>query len=128
MRAEACVGKVVLTAQVIPMGGDLCVAVTGGDRPHLGSVALAVPHPGITDETIPSATASVLNLPAHREGEIAGRMAKTLSAALGRPVAVLCGIHFDRFSPELGAETERAGEALCKKLLDMYETESKRDL
>lgn len=71
MRTEARVNGVVLTAEVIPMGDDLCVAVTGGDRPHLGSVALAVPHPGITDPDLPSATVSTLNLPAHRDDALA---------------------------------------------------------
>lgn len=118
MRAEACADGVILTAEVIPMGDDLCVAVTGGDRPHLGCAALAVPHPGITDPSLPSATVSTLNLPAHRDGYLADRMAKTLSAALAHPVAVVCGVHFDRFSPELARGAERAVDALCREILN----------
>lgn len=121
MRAQSRVNGVLLTAEVIPMGEDLCVAVTGGDRPHLGCAALALPHPGITDPTAPSATVSALNLPAHRDDRVAGGMAKTLSAALARPVAVLCGIHFDHFSPQLAADTERAAAELCDEILGLLE-------
>jgi len=117
MKIEVQVGEVILAAEVVPMGDDLCVAVTGGDRPHLGCAALAAPHPGISDPSVPSATVSTLNLPAHRDDRLAAGMAKRLSAALGRPAAVLCGVHFDRFSPELEREAEQAGEELCRKVL-----------
>lgn len=117
MRTEARVNGVVLTAEVIPMGDDLCVAVTGGDRPHLGCAALAIPHSGITDPDLPSATVSTLNLPAHRDDALANGMAKTLSAALGQPVAVLCGVHFDQFSPEIASDARRAAEELCRQIL-----------
>lgn len=117
MKVEACVHGVTLTAEVIAMGEDLCVAVTGGDRPHLGSVALAVPHPGITDPDLPSATVSTLNVPGHRDDQIANQMAKALSASLGRHVAVLCGVHFDHYSPQLAADAEQAAAELCQQLL-----------
>lgn len=118
MKTEVRVNGVTLTAEVIPMGEDLCVAVTGGDRPHLGSAALAVPHPGITDPSLPSATVSTLNLPGHRDDHLANRMAKALASALERPAAVLCGVHFDRFSPQLAADAERAADLLCAQILE----------
>lgn len=120
MKVEACVHGVTLTAEVIAMGEDLCVAVTGGDKPHLGSVALAVPHPGITDPTLPSATVSTLNVPGHRDDRIANQMAKALSASLGRHVAVLCGIHFDHFSPGMAADAEGAARELCKEIQKQF--------
>lgn len=71
MRVETHIGGVALTAEVIHMGENLCVVVTGGDQPHMGCVALAVPHPGISNPGLPSATVSALNLPAHRD-DVAG--------------------------------------------------------
>lgn len=117
MIVKACVNGVTLTAELVSLGEDLCVAVTGGDRPHLGCAALALPHPGITDPVIPSATVSTLNLPGHRDDQLANRMAKTLSAALSHPVAVLCGVHFDQFSPQVLSEAEQAADVLCNEIL-----------
>lgn len=117
MHAEARINNVILTAQIVPMGEDLCVAVTGGDRPHLGCAALAVPHSGITDPSLPSATVSTINLPGHRDDRLADKIAKTLSCALSHPVAVLCGVHFDQFSQQLAADAEQAAEMLCGEIL-----------
>lgn len=44
-------------------------------------------------------------------------MAKTLSAALGQPVAVLCGVHFDHYLPQLAADAEQVAAELCHQLL-----------
>lgn len=118
MKAEVCAGRVTLTAQLLPMGEDWCLVVTGGDRPHLGCAAVAVPHPGISDPSMPSATVSTLNLPGHRDDHLANRIAKTLSAGLGRSVAVLCGVHFDSFSPEMISDGERAADELCRLVLE----------
>lgn len=93
-------GRFTLTAQAIPMGQDLCVAVWGGDRPHVGCAALAAPHPSLRGDGSPSATVSTLNLPAHRDDGIANAMARRLSTELGRPVAVVCGVHADGASGE----------------------------
>lgn len=117
MEIEAVSGSVRLRAVAVPMGEDLCVAVTGGDRPHIGCTSLAVPHPGISDPARPSATVSTLNLTAHRDGQIADQLAKLLSSALGRPVAVVCGVHFDHFSPTLENDTHAAVQALSEAIL-----------
>lgn len=117
MTVNVCANGVALAAEVIPMGGDLCVVVTGGNRPHLGCTALAVPHSGITDPNLPSATVSTLNLPAHRDDYLANQIAKVLSSILAHPVAVVCGVHFDCFSAEVAANVEYAGENLCQEIL-----------
>lgn len=121
MKTEIRFKNVLLTAEIIPMGRDLCVAVTGGDRPHLGCAALASPHPGITDPSVSSATVSTLNLPGHRDDRLADSIAKTLSSALSRPVAVLCGVHFDLFSPQLVIEAENAAKMLCDEILRLLD-------
>ena len=121
MRIEASVQNVALSAEAVRMGEDLCVVLTGGDRPHLGCAALAVPHPGISDPDRPSATVSTLNVPAHRDGDIANLVAKELSSALGCHVAVVCGIHFDRFSPELAETVVQAARRLSGLIVQSLE-------
>lgn len=118
MRVEVGYDGICLTAEGIPMGTDLCVVVTGGDTPHLGCAVLGIPHPGISDPQARGATASVLNLPAHRDDALAVPMAKTLSCALDRPVAVLCGVHFELFSLQLARAAQQAARILAGEILN----------
>lgn len=86
-----------LTMTVVRMGRDLCVGLFGGDAPHIGAVALAValavPHAGAGGE--PKATASLLSVDGHKEGELAQKIAQTLAARRRCRVSVSCGIHLD---------------------------------
>ena len=117
MTFEATVGRVHLQAEVMPMGQDLCIAVTGGDKAHLGCAALAVPHPGIRDATSPSATVSTINLTAHRDDVLANRIARQVCTRLKCPVAVCCGVHFDAFDAAAAQEAVEAAECLAGKII-----------
>lgn len=73
----------------IKLGEDINVCIYGGDNPHIGAVALAVP-----DEKH-GVSASVIAIPGHREDVIAREYSVKLSNALGCKVCILCGIHKD---------------------------------
>jgi len=92
-----------IQAQVLRIGTDLLVAVWGGEKPHIGAVAVAQPRPSLRDLNVVSATASVICLPAHKEDEIAKMVAETLAAALNTSVVVTAGIHWDNI-PQAGIE------------------------
>ena len=82
-------GRVRLTLHCVRMGEDLCVTLSGGDREHIGAVALGAP----------ATPTSVLALPGHREDELAQRIASQVASHLGVVVAVACGIHVDAILP-----------------------------
>jgi hypothetical protein len=92
-----------LTVVVLQMGQDLSVCLFGGDRPHIGSVALAVPRPSLRDGVALSATASVLNVVGHKEDRLTQSAAEQLAAGLGKVVSVAAGVHYDDLD-ELGIE------------------------
>jgi len=77
------------------IGQDLLVAMWGGERPHIGAVAVAQPRPSLRDESAVSATASVFCYVGHKEDGIAKEAAERLSAALNRNTTVTVGIHWD---------------------------------
>ena len=87
------------------LGRDLSVTVTGGDRPHIGSVAVAVPRPSLTGNGTLSATVSVMNMTGHKDDAVSVPLAKALAAHFNGTVCVSAGIHFD-------AVTERETEAV----------------
>ena len=75
------------------MGKDLIVSVVGGDTPHIGSVAVAIPRPSLKDASRISATVSIFNLVGHKDDEIARPMALKLARELNRRVVVVLGVH-----------------------------------
>lgn len=56
-----------LTIQIGRVGEDYQILLQGGERPHIGCTVLAVPRPSLTGSGACSSTASVLNLPGHKD-------------------------------------------------------------
>jgi hypothetical protein len=109
-------GSFDIEAGVVRIGEDLLVAIWGGDKPHIGAVAAALPRASITDPTQSSATASVISFPAHKEHELARRSSEKISAALNTPVVVTAGIHWDELS-EAGISTVMKNSELLVDLI-----------
>lgn len=93
-------GRIRINIKAFSIGEDLCVIISGGDRPHIGCVTLSVPRPSLLDESKTSATTSLLNLIGHKDDEAAKYVSKTLSSRLNKNVVVTCGIHVDNITVE----------------------------
>ena len=93
-----------LEAFVKQIGQDLLVAIWGGEKPHIGAVAVAQPRPSLKDESVVSATASVFCYLGHKDDIVAKEAAEKISAALNRHVTLTVGIHWDDID-EAGIKT-----------------------
>jgi hypothetical protein len=91
---------ITLSAVVVEMGSDLLVAVTGGERPHIGSASVSVPRPSLADPAKISSTTSTINLTGHKDNFAGDRVSSRLSAALNTNVVAVSGIHVDNIGPE----------------------------
>lgn len=100
-------------AQAIEDHG-LVVTIAGGERPHIGAVALAQPRPSLRDPHQRSATTSVLALVGHKDDEVARSMANQLAQASGRATTVIAGIHVDQATDE---EIEQF-RSLCRQAVE----------
>ncbi|MGD2270341.1 MAG: hypothetical protein PVI06_08080 [Desulfobacterales bacterium] len=87
-----------LTANVRLIGRDVLVAVWGGEKPHIGAVAVAQPRPSLKNPKVTSATASVFSYVGHKEDDLAKAAAEILAAALNTHVVVTAGIHWDNLT------------------------------
>jgi len=106
-----------IAIEALAMGEDLAVALSGGERPHIGAVALAEPHPGLDDPGRTSATASTIARLGHREDLLARGLSIRIAAATGRVVVLACGIHYDDLATqEIDAVTALAGR-LTERLI-----------
>ncbi len=98
---KTCTGLYDLHARVLRVGKtDWLVCIWGGQRPHIGAVAMAMPRPSLKDPTKWSSTVSVFTYPGHKEDQLVKEAAQSLSAALRGNVVVCAGAHWEDLSPE----------------------------
>lgn len=109
--------KLKLKVSVILAGGDVSICIHGGDKPHIGCTALAVPHPGICEKDKKSSTVSVINVTGHRDGSAAEYCAKRISGELKCVAAVSCGIHYNDFNINVKNELFEYLDELCKEII-----------
>lgn len=106
-----------IQAEVLSSGRDICVVICGGDRPHIGAVALGSMAESPNDPRRRSATPSVIAVPGHKEYYLALAGAEQLSKALDRTVVVSVGIHIDGITPELINKVEEEFHSLVADLV-----------
>ncbi len=99
------------------MGQDLNVSLSGGDRAHIGAVAVSEPRPSSQDPSRTSATTSVITLGSHKEDVIARAVSRRLAARLGVTVTVACGIHFDDLHSEDIPRIQHLVDGLIDRLI-----------
>jgi hypothetical protein len=120
---ETNTGAYDLTASVRRIGDDVLVAIWGGEKPHIGAVAIAQPRPSLKDPQAISATASVICLVGHKEDDLAKAAAEILAAALETQVVVTAGIHWDNLDPDAIERIIRNSETLVDMILAKWFTQ-----
>ncbi len=85
---------------VISISDDLVVIVGGGEKPHVGAVAVSVPRPSLADSEEVSSSTSVFTLTGHKEDDLAKMLAGKIAAALQKNVVLTAGIHVDDIPEE----------------------------
>ena len=105
-----------LEALVRKIGEDLLVAIWGGERPHIGAIAVAQPRPSLKDPMLRSATASVFCYPGHKDDVVAKDAAEKISSALNTNVTVTAGMHWEGID-EAGIEAVIANSRDLVKMI-----------
>lgn len=104
-----------LTALITSDG--LSVTITGGERPHVGGMAMSVPRLPIQQQPGGCDT-WIIPRPHHRDADIAAMVSKMVCQGTGHCTAVVAGIHIDGAEPhEIDTLIENSREA-SRRLLD----------
>ena len=111
-------GEYDLSASVRLIGPDVLVAIWGGEKPHIGAVAMSQPRPSLKDPAVTSSTASVFAYVGHKEDELAKAAAEILAATLKTNVVVTAGIHWDNLPPEGIQKVVENSEMLVEMILE----------
>ena len=104
-------GRIALTMKIVPVGDDIQVILTGGEA-HIGAVAVA---------SCGNPQGSVREMPHHREGELAQKIASRLANALHVTVSVCAGIHFPQISRDEIATVLALADRLTEDALNSLE-------
>jgi len=118
-------GSYDLEASVRQIGNDMLIAVWGGEKPHIGAVAVAQPRASLKDPNITSASTSVICILGHKEDQIAKQIAEKISATLNTLVIVTAGIHWDDISDQGIRKVIRHTEILIDLIIKKLMTERK---
>ena len=110
-------GEYDLSASIRLIGQDILVAIWGGEKPHIGAVAMAQPRPSLKDPAVTSSTASVFSYVGHKEDELAKATAEILAATLKTNVVVTAGIHWDNLPQEGIQRVIQNSEILVDQIL-----------
>jgi hypothetical protein len=118
------VGRLQIELKCLAMGPDICVSITGGDKPHLGAVALGSAHPSKSNPEVWSASVSLMTLLGHREDMLVYKAADQLASALGRNVVVCGGIHLEQIEASEISQTLMIVDDLIQELIRKINVES----
>lgn len=88
-------GKYQVCLHAMYCGSDASICIFGGDVPHIGAVAVAVPRKSLTGDGSDSASASVICITGHKEDELARLVALRISSKWQCNGTVSAGVHID---------------------------------
>lgn len=108
------------------IGDDLLVCCFGGDKPHIGAVAVAHPRPSLNDPRELSASANIICISGHREDELARSASLKLCRDLGCTVTVVAGMHWNDIDKEGISQVVANVEKLIGWLQELLANESEK--
>lgn len=113
--------QITLSAHLI--GEDVMVAIYGGDRAHIGAVAISMPRTSHQDAKAVSATTSVFVFPGHKEDELAKCSAEQMAKSINKRIVLTCGIHMNKISAEdIDRIQENVARLVSQAVLKIKET------
>jgi len=110
--------KVKLVA--IRSGNELTVIISGGEKPHIGSIAISIPRPSLKDSNKVSASTSVFVLVGHKEDELSKQIAENITKVTEKVTVTILGLHIDKATAQdieyLIQNTQKVVDKLIIKL------------
>ncbi len=85
---------------ITPVGKDIHILFSGGDRPHIGCTVMAVPRKSLTGDGSISVTSSVMNLTGHKDEAVCRELAEAWCRKTGRVTVCTGGFHADGITAE----------------------------
>jgi len=111
--------KVKLTA--VSSGKELTVVISGGEKPHIGAIAISIPRHSLEDSNKVSASTSVFTLVGHKEDELSKQIAENITKVTEKVTVTIVGLHIDKATAQdiecLIQNTQKVVDKLIIKLV-----------
>ncbi len=114
-------GRWGVEATAIATSAGVTIHVSGGDRPHVGAVAMGVPRPSLRDPARTSATVSVLAVTGHKDDELARPLAALAAARLNEVAVVVVGVHVEGATADEVARLAESARQAVELVLQQLE-------
>jgi hypothetical protein len=75
------------------VGNDLVLILKGGEKHHVGAVAMAIPYKQ-------TASASLISVYGHKDGEVAKPLAEKIAKKLKKTTVLIAGLHIENATKE----------------------------
>lgn len=98
-------------------GNGMVVCILGGEAPHVGAVAIAIPRPSLKDPKRLSATSSVFTLVGHKDDQIAKPIAEKIAKKFNQVTVVTAGVHVDKASKQDVKKLVENSTKIAEKLI-----------
>ncbi|MHA1578532.1 MAG: hypothetical protein ACTSUQ_02745 [Candidatus Freyarchaeota archaeon] len=115
-------GRLRVWAVFFLLGEDLVVGIGGGETPHIGALAVAVPRPSRGRPGEVSSTSSVITLPEHKDDIVAREAADYLARETNRVVTVSAGIHVDNATESEIKSLVENSRRVTRKIVERIES------
>ncbi|MDO4336868.1 MAG: hypothetical protein Q4C91_02140 [Eubacteriales bacterium] len=79
-----------ITIHVYDTGAGINILIEGGEKGHIGAVAVAESGKAVAE----------ISFPSHKEGIVCKKWAETVSRSVSGPVVVEAGIHYNNITEE----------------------------
>lgn len=109
-------GKFSLEAVVTVTKEGINVYLGGGEKPHIGTVAMSQPRPSLKGDGSVSCTTSVLNLLGHKDDGLAVPLAEELCKTLKQTIVVTAGVHIENATIEDIKKIDDYCKLLCQNI------------
>lgn len=114
-------GRYVILASALVTGDGVSVTICGGEKPHVGGMAMSVPRDGL-QKIPPVCDTWIVPRPHHRDAELASMVSTMICQATGFCTAVVAGVHIDGAEPrEIDILMENS-QAVTRLLIDRIRT------
>lgn len=111
-------GRYSVEARVVRCGRDVSVTIGGGEAPHVGASAVAIPRPSLCDPEKISASTSVICAPGHKEDLLVRAAAERIASALNCTACVGAGVHIDNAQREELLRLQRNLDELLDRVME----------
>lgn len=116
MRIEKELSFTMLTVEITRLGEDWLIALTGGKKPHIGCMVMALPRPSLTGNGQMSATSSVVNVTGHKDEELCRILAERMAKKKGAVTVCTGGFHMDHIREDEIEEVRQAVREIAQSL------------